>query len=286
VDGVLLDRVRFHDGGEDNTSLVFITTINPNVKPRNITIRNSTFGEHDGFYNLAVHNNLQGQCGTFRLEYNTFSKEFGTDVCTGWTVVGNVGPRSGWATCSGTYAVNVWQWDGPTGCGTDKWVNGPRWGTGNIVGPDQRLTAGSPAVDAAPHAACPGVDRDSQSRPAGSACDAGSDELGTVAPEPTPTPTPTPEPTPTPTPTPTATPTPTPTATPTPTPTATPTPTPTPVPGFKAGDRVRYSTGGTSRAGFVWLVITRYDGVKVALVQRDGSATTQDYVAYSALRAY
>jgi hypothetical protein len=34
------------------------------------------------------------------------------------------------------------------------------------------------------------------------------------------------------------------------------------------------------------MVITRYDGTKVALVQRDGVSTTQDYVVYSSLRSF
>ena len=150
VDGALLDRVTVLPGGEDNTSLVFITTINPNIKPRNITVRNSRFGNHSGYYNVAIHNNV-GNCGSYTFAYNTFSKEAGYETCTtaGPTWIGNIGTKPAWVGCVGKFVKNVWQSLAPSACGTDKWVEGPNFSTSAIgLNADMTLRQGSPAINA------------------------------------------------------------------------------------------------------------------------------------------
>jgi hypothetical protein len=96
--------------------------------------------------------------------------------------VGNLGEGDISGSCEGTHIKNVWA-DATTTCGTDTYA-----GAGADLGVDTlgHLEAGSPAIDAGE---TPGasdyctdatflgsVDFDGDTRPAGSACDAGADE--------------------------------------------------------------------------------------------------------------
>ena len=192
VDGVLLDRVTFLDGGEDNTALVFITFPNPTTpRPRNITIRNSVFGNHGGSYNIDGGGGEA--CENWTFAYNTFSKERNVRCGAGSSVlwVGNAGPKSpSGVNCTPgtTWTRNVWQWSSNSAnCSdnTDTWVEGPNFEVAALgLDSSYQLLARSPLIDAgeAPGASdyCTGAlgsaDRDGDPRPQGAACDAGADE--------------------------------------------------------------------------------------------------------------
>lgn len=187
VDGVLIDRVTFLSGGDDNTALIFITRPSLGVPgPRNVTIRNSVFGNHGGSYNIDFGG--RGPCAGFVFAYNTFTKER-LSSCTSpssiqW--IGNIGPKSpnGINCTSGTtWTRNVWQWAGDprvcSGESTSTWVSGPNYSiSGMNLDANFRPLAGSPVIDAGETSYCTGalgaIDRDGDSRVA--PCDAGAFE--------------------------------------------------------------------------------------------------------------
>jgi hypothetical protein len=193
VDGVLLDRVTFADGGEDNTALVFITR-QGDANPRNITIQNSVFGEHAGSANIDGGGN--GVCRNWTLAYNTLTKPASLSCQPGSRIrfIGNAGPFASYAVCTAgaTYARNVWQWSSdPRHCPgqpeNDSWAPGPDFGI-DALGLDahRRPGSGSVVIDAGERGDAPthctgelgGVDRDGRARPQGGACDAGAYEAG------------------------------------------------------------------------------------------------------------
>ena len=177
----------FLAGSDVGSGHIFITTTSPQAEqPTGFRLENTVLEPVNGSYVLQQHANVQS-CATYVLAYNTFHQDllWSCGTTTGMQWIGNLGPKSD-LDCDGTYVKNVWQNDTNSACGSDKWVAGPRWGTGNLgINADrQHLNAGSPAIDAgeAPAASdyCTGAlgsaDRDGQTRPAGSACDAGADE--------------------------------------------------------------------------------------------------------------
>jgi hypothetical protein len=189
VDGVLIDRVTFIAGGEDNTALIFITTPSQSTpNPKNITIQNSIFGAAQGSY--AIVGGGFRACEGWTFAYNTFAQERSLECQDGSSIqwIANIGPKSpSGANCTPgtTWTKNHWQWSSnSSNCSgnTDVWIEGDNFST-NALGldADMHVMAGSPVIDAAEATYCTGklgaVDRDGDPRPTGAACDAGADEL-------------------------------------------------------------------------------------------------------------
>lgn len=117
--------------------------------------------------------------GVSLIAYNTFSGNDGASGTGGAQWTGNLGPFA--QGCSGGNIRNVW--GGSGSCGTDTFVGATSLGVDAASG---NLQAGSPAIDAGevpgPSDLCTdsaivaSIDFDGNSRPFGSACDAGADE--------------------------------------------------------------------------------------------------------------
>jgi hypothetical protein len=191
VNQVLLDRVTFLGGSDDNTARVFVTYPSGKSQPRNVTIRNSVFGKAHGSYNIDFGG---GACQNFVFAYNTFTQERLSSCGAGSSItwVGNIGPKSAntaGCTPGTTWLRNVWQWDSdPRVCSgeaaNNTWVSGARF-EANALGLDANLRPlpGSPVLEKGEPPAgsyCTGalgsIDRNGDARPLGGFCDAGAFE--------------------------------------------------------------------------------------------------------------
>jgi hypothetical protein len=188
----------FVSGSSVGSGYIFITDVAPSVVAANgFRLMNNVFGEGiNGSATMQAQDNIDSTSG-WVFAYNTWEVPnnpspgifLGGGSTAGGSIVwvGNNGPKTE-AGCSGTYIRNVWQNNTNVACGSDTWVNGPLGGTGNLgISADQlTLTAGSPSINsgevpsASDYCTNPAylnsLDRAGQSRPAGSACDAGSHE--------------------------------------------------------------------------------------------------------------
>jgi chitodextrinase len=211
VQNVVLDGLRLHDstiapGSGTHSQCVFFGG------GQNITMRNSVFWNCTTFdvfvttaggdvpSNFTFENNMFGVpylhgtecCHYFSVKFRDGSPLNGlvfrnnsAEQEVGWPVEGVTGGgakvtgnaiQGGMICKSGiNFSYNVTTKLGPC-AGTDKKVTSI--GFANPAGHDFHLTAGSPAIDAGSPSDFPGRDIDAQSRPMGSAPDAGADERG------------------------------------------------------------------------------------------------------------
>lgn len=185
-----LKNSTFEDGDHANTASIFITNVNGDPgDPANLAFQNNFFGDAENT-TFSIHANVTN-CSSFVFAYNTFHNAPGDPTSNGCTQsagmlwIGNLGPRPGYYACAGTHTGNVWQNDSQYTCGTDKVVVGAQWGHDalGLGGPDGfHLTTGSPAIDAAEaggycSSSLGARDHDGDTRPKGSSCDAGADEM-------------------------------------------------------------------------------------------------------------
>ncbi len=181
--GVMIANCDFKDGDGSNTARIFITTPTAAAAPTNVTVQNTIIGNGSGSnYGVNVHSAVPS-CGTFTFAYNLLKGDTAIQcpMKTGLRWIGNLGVHPG--PCVGTFTRNVWQHTVNPNCGTtDKWVNGPAYSVSALgVDGDGRLTAGSPAIDAAETSGyCTSTldsrDRQGTVRPRGVACDSGPHE--------------------------------------------------------------------------------------------------------------
>jgi hypothetical protein len=178
----------FLPGSDAGSGHIFITTTAPDdVQPTGFRLENNVMEPVEGSFVLQQHSNVQS-CADYVIAYNTLHQEllFQCGTTAGMQWIGNLGPKGG-AGCDGTYVRNVWQHDVDVACGSDTWVDGPRYEVSmlGLAADGQHLAAGSPAIDAAEMPGdsdyCTGalgsLDREGNGRPAGGACDAGAHEL-------------------------------------------------------------------------------------------------------------
>lgn len=176
----------FLAGSDAGSGHIFVTSSSPSSTAANgLKLLNNIFEDVNGSYAMQVHSNVTNCAWTFA--YNTWYQGAAlqcndTDI----TWVGNLGVYPG---CVGTHIKNVWQNNNSFTCGSDTWISGPQYGTGNLgLGADGHLNAGSPAIDAGETntasdfctSTLGSVDFEGGVRPNGTACDAGADEYGSV----------------------------------------------------------------------------------------------------------
>lgn len=203
VTNLLLDRLDFKDGREENTGTLFLTnhraTTFGTPVMSGIVVRNSYFGTAPYSFQTGggAPTTPTGSCA-ITFEYNTFrggnamscsgglsGHVFRGNAGTGWVP---------WLPCtSGNHVKNVWQWSSTFTCGSDTVVVGEEYGTEalGIGSSGYTVEAGSPLIDAGESTCASstgGVDILGNARPSGSACDAGAQEYGSgSAPPPAPT---------------------------------------------------------------------------------------------------
>ncbi|HYH01119.1 MAG TPA: choice-of-anchor Q domain-containing protein [Terriglobales bacterium] len=182
-----LRNSKFDPGDGSNTATIFVTNPSGGATYTGLKLENNFFGSNAASSGtLQVHGNISS-CSNWTFAYNTYKAYPGAWTCnmTGlW--VGNLGAYASSSPCSGTHVKNVWQYNIPGSCGTDKWVMGTAFSTNalGLGGTDGfRLLSGSPAIDAGEAAgyctsSLGAVDIDGLRRPVGSACDAGASEFG------------------------------------------------------------------------------------------------------------
>jgi hypothetical protein len=157
----------------NRTTHVLIDGVTP---PDNVVIENNWFDDPGG--NSIMFRSDTGQVLTnYTLRYNAFLSALFAEVPGTWTnfnVVGNISPMNPWGCDAGlNYSHNVFS---NTTCGATDKQAAP--GFVNAGAFDLHLATGSAAVNAGDPAQYPGEDIDGQSRPMGSAPDAGADERG------------------------------------------------------------------------------------------------------------
>lgn len=178
IDTMLIDRLNFVDGGQNNTGTIFLTTFRGGP-PTNITIQNSYFGT-DG--NSSIVFGGTGLISNSVIQYNTISS--GISYTTGTPVNlitrGNAGWMQSFATCAGTHTKNVWQWSQSFTCGTDTVVIGTQYSLSALgLANGYEVQTGSPLINAGEASCAPTTDIRGYTRPtSGTNCDAGAFEYG------------------------------------------------------------------------------------------------------------
>jgi hypothetical protein len=186
INGLTIRKSKFTNNLTSTSTIFFSTWLG--IKPKNITIENSFFGNSgDAYFHFNQNFQNQGTCENWTFRYNTFTGPQGllaeSGKCNGYTNVlwlGNLGPWSGYNACIGSaFRHNVWYGASGAGCSPTDTLT-PSSGLGGADG--FRLTAGAVAIDRGGSGAdCIATDHDGKSRPVGARCDAGAHEYGAAA---------------------------------------------------------------------------------------------------------
>jgi hypothetical protein len=153
----------------------------------NITVENNFFGGGGTGYqsSLGLNTNTTTWNG-LNVRNNTALVDMRHPDCSGGCTnvkySGNISPLQGSWECVGNvnYKHNVWTGAGGSCDPTDISVANANFVNGGGNPPDLHITSLSPAIDKGDPTNCPSTDIDGQTRPNGTACDAGADEYYTA----------------------------------------------------------------------------------------------------------